>query len=340
MIVLYAPGVHTGGGLVLLKSLLAAWPAGVPLRAILDARARELLVLPELAATCWVPPTVAARLAAEWRLREVAGPADIVLCLHGLPPLFRSHGRVVVFQQNRLHLGLIPLRRFAPRTALRLSIERLIGRALRHRVAEYIVQTPTMAGALAAWHGGGPSIRVLPFAEPVSAPAVEQVIWDFVYVADGEAHKNHLSLLRAWALLAAQGIRPRLALTLSARDKRLADAVDALRESGAADVHNLGPMGHQEVLSLYAASRALIYPSLGESLGLPLIEARQLGLPVIAAELDYVRDVCEPVQSFDPLSPVSIARAVRRFLEQSEPVLPMQGAAALWAALGAAPDHR
>lgn len=38
------------------------------------------------------------------------------------------------------------------------------------------------------------------------------------------------------------------------------------------------------------------------------------GLPIVAAELDYVRDVVTPMQTFDPTSPVSIARAVKRFL--------------------------
>ena len=44
-----------------------------------------------------------------------------------------------------------------------------------------------------------------------------------------------------------------------------------------------------------------------------------MGLPVIAPELDYVRDVIQPAETFDPSSPLSISRAVRRFLHQPEP---------------------
>lgn len=333
-LVLYAPNVHTGGGLVLLRSLLRAWPGTEPLRAFFDDRARDALPMPPLACANWVRPAISARLGAERQLREAVRPGDTVLCFHGLPPLYRSAGRVVVFHQNRIHLGLMPLRHFAPRIALRLAVERVIARAFRHHAAEYIVQTPTMARELQRWHGGQPSIRVLPFADAACAPAVAGRSWDFVYVADGSAHKNHRRLLQAWALLAQQGLRPRLALTLGARDHSLIDEVDALRRVTGIEVHNQGVMTHEHVLALYEASRALIYPSLGESFGLPLLEARQVGLPILAAELDYVRDVCEPVQSFDPLSPISIARAVRRFLEQPEPVLQMQSPAALWAALG------
>jgi hypothetical protein len=49
-----------------------------------------------------------------------------------------------------------------------------------------------------------------------------------------------------------------------------------------------------------------------------LIEAQRRGIPIHSAELDYVRDLMDPVQSFDPESPVSIARAVKRFLARTE----------------------
>jgi glycosyltransferase involved in cell wall biosynthesis len=72
------------------------------------------------------------------------------------------------------------------------------------------------------------------------------------------------------------------------------------------------------IASLYQSSSALIYPSRTESFGLPLIEAMDYGLPILASELDYVRDVVVPVETFNPDSPVSIARAVRRFLGKAE----------------------
>jgi glycosyltransferase involved in cell wall biosynthesis len=181
---------------------------------------------------------------------------------------------------------------------------------------------------------------VLPFMaqaavspSPQSGPALE---WDFVYVADGEAHKNHTRLLQAWRLLAQQGLRPRLALTLGARDQPLLDALQALQRECAVEIHNLGQMPHAQVLQLYQRARALIFPSLTESFGLPLLEARQLGLPILAPELDYVRDVCEPAETFDPHSARSIARAVQRFVKQPEARLEILTAADFWQAfLGA-----
>jgi glycosyltransferase involved in cell wall biosynthesis len=83
----------------------------------------------------------------------------------------------------------------------------------------------------------------------------------------------------------------------------------------------LGRLQSREIYRLYGSSSALIYPSYSESLGLPLIEAAQRGMPILAPELDYVRDVVCPVQTFDPRSPVSIARAVTRFMGKPESVI-------------------
>ena len=79
-------------------------------------------------------------------------------------------------------------------------------------------------------------------------------------------------------------------------------------------------------MNLYKNSRALIYPSTLESFGLPLLEAATCGLPVLASELDYVRDIVSPAVTFDAGSAVSIARAVRRFLGCPESPMPVMTA--------------
>lgn len=314
--ILHAPNVHTGGGLVLLQALLSHWPADRPRVALLDERARDLIELPPAVEVNWVRPSPGSRLAAEWTLRRVAHRGDTVLCFHGLPPLLPMPARILVFQQNRHLLGLSRLSGFKPRTALRLAVERLWAWLLRHRPDAYVVQTPSMARALQDWHGGPVRVHVLPFVDDWTPPARSAAPrWDFVYVADGEAHKNHARLLQAWRILAEQGYRPSLALTLSRRDEALAREVEALRQRHGLAIEDLGPLARPAVLGLYGDARALIYPSIAESFGLPLLEALRCGLPILAADLDYVRDVCRPTLVFDPLAPDAIAAAVRRFLE-------------------------
>jgi len=328
-LLLYAPSVHTGGGFVLLKALLEAWPFHEPLHAWLDARARERLPLPLDAEVRWTAATVASRLQSERSLAAESGAADRVMCFHGLPPLLRSRAQVVLFLQNRIHLGQVRLADFTLRTRLRLLFEQTISRALRRRVHTFWVQTPSMERSVRQWYGKGEvDVRVLPFALPIAATERSpEPRWDFVYVADGEAHKNHTTLLKAWQLLAQEGLHPSLALTLAPRDAALAHEVESLARADGLRITNLGQLPHAQVLALYGNARAMIFPSRSESFGLPLVEARRSGLPVLASELDFVRDVCEPVQTFDPNSAVSIARAVRRFVGMPQrPVEPLTAA--------------
>ena len=340
-LVLYAPNVHTGGGFVLLQAMLSAWPAGTDITVFLDARARDRLVLADGIHVCWVTATVGSRLAAEVGLRSFTRKDDTVLCFHGLPPLLPSSARVFVFLQNRLYIDNTLKAKFSWKTHLRLSLERLVGRTFRRRVSEYIVQTPSMLLNLQRWYsalegGALPRVRVLPFMDSmplVASNACVEREWDFVYVAEGEAHKNHGNLLRAWELLAKDNLRPSLALTLSSRDAALRQVVAQVNEQTGLHIRDLGQIPHTEVLRLYASARALIFPSTSESFGLPLIEASYLGLPIIASELDYVRDVCVPADTFDPNSPVSIAMAVRRFLGCPEPTVMLRTPAEFWAEL-------
>jgi len=339
-LVLYAPNVHTGGGIVLLRALLSAWPVGMPLTVFLDSRACEGFDLSPSVKVTWVAASVGSRLAGEFALRRFATQGTTVLCFHGLPPLFPNAARIVVFQQNRNYLGLNALSQFALKTRLRLGFERFVSWIFRKRVSEYIVQTPSMHRSLSDWYkasdGVAPQMRILPFIKSATQCAANGYVqreWDFVYVADGEAHKNHCNLLLAWELLAQENLRPSLVLTSSSRDKALKRKVAQANINRALKIHDFGQMPHEEIVELYAKSRALIFPSTSESFGLPLIEASNLGLPILASELDYVRDVCIPAETFDPNSPVSIARAVKRFLGCPEPTVTLKTPAEFWVAL-------
>jgi len=149
----------------------------------------------------------------------------------------------------------------------------------------------------------------------------------FLYVASGEPHKNHRNLVEAWALLAGEGIKPGLCLTLD-RDRfpDLCGWIEDKAKDMGQNITNVGSIPAQDLEKVYKESLALIYPSDFESLGLPLIEARCAGLPILAAERDYVRDAVDPEETFDPGSPVSIARAVKRFLRIPEEPLPVMNA--------------
>jgi glycosyltransferase involved in cell wall biosynthesis len=327
MLILFAPNVYVGGGFVLLQDLLSSVQLETKLIAILDERAKPKLNLPQKIKVIWAQHSLRGRIIAEYSLSKLSKQNETtIFCFHGLPPLFCiNHLNIIVFLQNRLYFGDISFSSYNIRIAVRIFIERTLFRLLQHKVSQFIVQTHTMAKAVAHHikYGNNKSYKILnyPFAQPLAEATITNTdkLWDFIYVADGLAHKNHKGLIQAWVELAKTGLRPSLALTLPERDHQLIEELEHLKTQYDLDFVNLGQMSHTEIIHHYQKSSALIFPSFTESFGLPLIEATQLFLPILAPELDYVRDVCSPVQTFDPHSPVSISRAVQRFLETEQP---------------------
>lgn len=334
----YAPNVRAGGGLVLLKALLSDWENRLPLVAFLDTRIKEQVSIPENVSVHWVVPTVLARFGAEVSLSKLVSKEDIVVCFHGLPPLLARARRVSVFVQNRILLEPTLAKNYRASTRLRLMAERAIFRQLKFTVSEYVVQTPSMKQALnncvmaTPSSHSAPLINVLPFVQELTTnnDHAQTRNWDFAYIADGEGHKNHTMLLAAWLLLAEEDLRPSLVITLGARDQKIWAMFDRGIASHNLKVTNLGILPRAEVDKVYAQSGALIFPSTCESFGLPLIEASNAGLPIIASELDYVRDVCVPEHTFNPQSAVSIARAVKRHLGVPTQAIQLQTPKAFW----------
>ncbi len=332
---IHATNVHQGGGRSLLNALLQVLSEDEKSVLSLDER----MAIPEGVAhnvqIKRVKPSLVQRFIAEKWLAQNVAPEDIVLCFGNLPPLFKLRGRTVVFVQNRYLIDDVQLHGFPFRVRTRLVMERLWLSKSMKNVDEFVVQTPTMKRLLEQKTGGKIPVRILPFmaelrgySRKMSQPVLlKNSEFDFVYVASGEPHKNHRRLLEAWCLLADEGVFPSLCLTLDeVRFATLCREIDVMRHRHGLNVTNAGELPHQNVLALYTKAGAAIYPSTFESFGLPLIEARQAGLPVLASELDYVRDVLDPEQSFDPESSVSIARAVKRFMGKDEQTLPLLNA--------------
>jgi len=318
-LVLHAPNVHQGGGRTLLLALLGA-ATRHECRLIVDQR----MQLPDASAgtvAMRVTPSIAGRFAAEMRLREEANAADAVLCLGNLPPLLRLPAPTTLFVQNRLLVDPGDAGAFPLRSRFRITLERAWLRSRLRNADAVIVQTASMAELVRAQLRV--QAKIMPFVP--AGMAVQDAAakdFDFIYVASGDPHKNHRTLIDAWALLAREGLRPSLCLVL---DHGSSDVLAAWIKGEAArglDVSVHRGMERAQVLKLYARSRALIFASTMESFGLPLLEAAAAGLPILAPELDYVRDVVQPAQTFDATSPVSIARAVRRHLGRAEPIPP------------------
>ncbi|HEX2383971.1 MAG TPA: glycosyltransferase family 1 protein [Acidimicrobiales bacterium] len=113
----------------------------------------------------------------------------------------------------------------------------------------------------------------------------------FLYPAITYPHKNHMTLVRAFADVTAKGADTLLVLTHRAdtMESQVLALADAL---GVRDrVRRLGHVPRGDLDWLYANAVALTFPSRFEGFGLPVLEAMGNGCPVIAANATALPEV-------------------------------------------------
>jgi glycosyltransferase involved in cell wall biosynthesis len=314
-LIIHAANVHQGGGRSLLLALLKEVPSNTVI--IVDERLEPLpLFKGQQPKIFRIRPNLISRLKAEYTLKKITNEEDVVLCFGNLPPLFKNTGKVFIYLQNRYLCSNVTLKGFSWKIRLRITIERFWLKFLLHN-STVLVQSETMKKNAESYFNR--QVSVLPFLpkqfDSHKEKSKKDIKFDYVYVASGEPHKNHLRLLEAWISLANFGLKPSLRLTLDPqKDYLIWEEINRNRLQFGLNI-NSQMVSSEEINELYQNSGALIYPSLFESFGLPLMEAERNDLAIIASERDYVRDIVDPCQTFDPESAISIARAVMRHMD-------------------------
>lgn len=133
------------------------------------------------------------------------------------------------------------------------------------------------------------------------------------YPANFWKHKNHNRLVEAMRRVCASN--PDLCLvctgSLLNQEKPWADMV---KDAGCGErIAHLGRLKRSEIAWLYQHARALIFPSLFEGFGIPLIEAMQAGCPIACARNTSQPEVAGTAALyFDAESVDSISDAIQR----------------------------
>jgi glycosyltransferase involved in cell wall biosynthesis len=82
-------------------------------------------------------------------------------------------------------------------------------------------------------------------------------------------------------------------------------------------VHQLGRVPESELDALYRSATAMVFPSVYEGFGLPLLEAMARGCPVIATDAAAIPEVVgDAGLVVAPASPDALARAIERVLTE------------------------
>lgn len=134
-------------------------------------------------------------------------------------------------------------------------------------------------------------------------------------VASALPHKNLGTVVRALARLAPS--MPFLALQLVGMHTPTTDVLRRLATSlGVADrVQFTGRIADAELASLYRGAAALVFPSLYEGFGLPVLEAMAAGCPVVASDRPVVSEVVgDAALQFPAEDDAALADTLRRLL--------------------------
>jgi glycosyltransferase involved in cell wall biosynthesis len=324
---IHAINIHQGGGSVLLSSFLHELPCNINIIANLDSRMVLDFDISKNIQVNYFKNSIISRFFSEVRLFRNAAKNDLIFCFGSLPPLLPSKTHSIVFVQNRYVIDKFSLKNLPLNFIVRIQIERLWFYLASPRVYKFIVQTPSMFSRMRLINRlKDVPINVLPFildvrrfSRKLEKFSSKMITGNFCYIASGEPHKNHQKLIEAWVALAKEGIFPSLTLTLDReRSPHLINWILQQKSIYKLKVTNIGHINHSNLLSVYRKHKALIFPSKFESFGLPLVEARQANLSILASELDYVRDLVDPEETFNPFSAESIAMAVKRFMNIPE----------------------
>lgn len=237
-----------------------------------------------------------------------------VLCFGNIPAPIRLKVPTFTYFHN---INYLTLKGLPSKRVVALSwAKREVYRHYKHNTDYWVVQSTNTKNELVHYLGVEEyKVLIKPFfylPDSLKKLANSSHGNDYVYVANYTGSKQHEELLIAWELLHERKIDKVLHLTVPNTKKEFLEKVVAAQKRGVMVV-NHGFVPFEEVINLYAQSKAIVYPSLNESLGLGIVEAIEAGCDVIGSDLPFIHSICKPSQVFNPYSATSIADAVAKY---------------------------
>mgnify|MGYP006274047027 CR=1 FL=1 len=205
---------------------------------------------------------------------------------------------------------------------LKFGIQRAVFRLNLGSASRLVVQTHHMAEGLVRRYGVDENkVTVLPQPVPGWLQGVGhsprrpgevdlQSGLRLFYPARAYRHKNHALLGKIDTKRVPSNFIQEIILTIPS---------SVNPNSAFSPLRCVGEIPHDQVRKMYERTHALLFPSLSESYGLPLVEAMYLGLPIVCSDLPYARELCgDEAFYFDPEKPSSLMAALSRLRDALE----------------------
>jgi glycosyltransferase involved in cell wall biosynthesis len=316
MILIDALFINKGGGATLLEYLIEtilAHPRKDSFFFLLDPRFAKPAALTQNYTV--IPNKITERIRF---YKQHQNDYTCVFCFANTPPPVKLKVPAYTYMHNQKLLAA-PKHKFE-KMFWGQYVKYLFIKLFNHNTDYYIVQTPHMVHELV-----GTGLKdnahclTIPFYDnrkyAGGGQSFDERPAEFVFISNPSPQKNYPTLLDAWEYLLELGHTPKLHVTIDDTAPAYIARVDALNKRGAQIVNH----PYLDPRDLYFNCRYLIFPSIMESFGLPLIEATDSGMKVLAANLAYVYDVVKPSLTFEPYDKQSIADAVLRALSSELP---------------------
>jgi len=141
-----------------------------------------------------------------------------------------------------------------------------------------------------------------------------------LFVGVIQARKNLLVLLRALEILRARGRTDIHAVLAGRLGFKARDVLRSVEQLGLGSVvHHVGVIGADDLVALYNNASALVFPSVLEGFGLPVLEAMASGCPVVSSNVGALLEVCaDAALTFDPHDPEELALRLTQVLEDAD----------------------
>lgn len=139
----------------------------------------------------------------------------------------------------------------------------------------------------------------------------------FFYPASAASYKNHEVIVKAVLKLVEENVGNfSVVFTLNGNETKHIGAISSLVKDKDLPIEFVGQIDLKKVYRYYSHS-VLVFPSLIETFGLPILEAKMHGAPILASNLPFAKEILDGYERcslFDPNNATQLAELMKKFM--------------------------